>query len=167
MRSTSEHSHAGDAGPQAPGASAIHLPQAVADRLVKHAERSYPLECCGILIGRREGDATIVEDCLQAENIADGDRSRSYQVDWHCLFNAFRTARDAAVTVVGFYHSHPDGPAGPSRKDHADAWVGHSYVIVSLRAGRPPQITSWRRADEESDLTSERVHLKGDRAADP
>jgi proteasome lid subunit RPN8/RPN11 len=46
-------------------------------------------------------------------------------------------AGDARPTeVVGFYHSHPEGPDGPSATDRAQArWPDHVYVIVSLGAG--------------------------------
>ncbi|MGM0606722.1 MAG: Mov34/MPN/PAD-1 family protein, partial [Halobacteriota archaeon] len=46
--------------------------------------------------------------------------------------------------VVGFYHSHPGGPSGPSETDaRLAAWPGHSYVIVSL-AGGTAEFGSWR-----------------------
>ena len=39
--------------------------------------------------------------------------------------------------LLGFYHSHPDHPAEPSAFDLAHAWPNLSYVILSVRDGRP------------------------------
>jgi len=160
MRSTSEHrpAHAADVSP--PAGSAIRLPRDVADRLVEHAHRAYPAECCGSLIGRPDGAATIVQRCFPAENIAQADRRRSYQIDWRSLFNAFREARAAGLRVVGFYHSHPDGSAEPSVRDQAEAWIDHPYLIVSLHPPQRPRITCWRRRGDQTRMLPQRVEIE-------
>ena len=50
---------------------------------------------------------------------------------------------EAGLTVLGFYHSHPDHPARPSETDRRHAWPYYSYVIVAHRqppAGRSDQL---------------------------
>jgi proteasome lid subunit RPN8/RPN11 len=56
---------------------------------------------------------------------------------------------DRGDDVVGFYHSHPAGPPGPSNTDAAQAtWPDHSYVIVSFE-GDVASVGSWRWTGEE------------------
>jgi proteasome lid subunit RPN8/RPN11 len=54
-------------------------------------------------------------------------------------------------SLAGFYHSHPDHPARPSSHDLEQAWPNLSYVIISVNASVPGDITCW--------------HLKNDRTA--
>ena len=40
------------------------------------------------------------------------------------------------LEIVGYYHSHPDHPAGPSAFDTEHAWPWYSYLIVRVDRGR-------------------------------
>ena len=95
-----------------------------------HARAERPHECCGLLIG---DDRSIV-CAVRARN-----RRKSptrYLVDPRDHFRAIRAARAEGLAVVGAYHSHPSGPAVPSKRDLAEAHDrSYVYVIVSL-AGR-------------------------------
>ena len=70
---------------------------------------------------------------------------------------AERRASELGVDVLGFYHSHPDHPARPSRYDLDHAWPFMSYVIVSVRAGVPDAMTSWRLREDRSAFDPERL----------
>ena len=89
-----------------------------------------PNECCGLLIGT----ADIVEDAVRARNVR---RSPTrFQVEPADHFAAIRRARAAGCEVIGAYHSHPNGPSGPSETDRVrltDPSMFH--VIVSLAHG--------------------------------
>jgi proteasome lid subunit RPN8/RPN11 len=92
---------------------------------VRHAERSKPCECCGVLVGR-EGE---ILEAVEARNLAD-DPNR-YLLDPEDHIAIRRRARAAGLTVVGFYHSHPHSAARPSETDRAEAsYPGHLYLIV-------------------------------------
>ena len=91
----------------------MKIRQDVIARIVAHAVEDLPNECCGLLIGSRE----IVEDAARARNLK---RSRTkFQVEPADHFAAIRKARATGMEVIGAYHSHPNGPSGPSDTDRA------------------------------------------------
>jgi proteasome lid subunit RPN8/RPN11 len=47
------------------------------------------------------------------------------------------------MTVVGFYHSHPDHPPSPSATDAECAWPGYVYLICSLTASGATETKAW------------------------
>ncbi|NHN48184.1 M67 family metallopeptidase [Halostella sp. JP-L12] len=122
------------------------------DRVLDHARDGAPLEICGVLGGTTggsggESDAgeRRVETALPVENVADRPRTR-YELDPAEQLERIEAIEDGGGEVVGFYHSHPTGPAGPSATDRAQAtWPGASYVIVDLRDER---VGAWRWTGE-------------------
>ena len=123
--------------------STIHIGQAHLERLIRHATRQQPSECCGLLIGKSEGAGTRVERIVEARNIAKGDHTRSYQIDWSTLLTAMAELRRQPERIVGFYHSHPDGSARPSRRDAESAWPNQSYLILAMQGDGCSSVTSW------------------------
>lgn len=110
-------------------------------QLTAAARGAYPEECCGVLLGTSDDSAeTLVECVVPARNLS-ADRRSAYAVDPGAILEALAQARAAGWTLVGFYHSHPDGSRRPSRRDRQDAWPDVSYVIVP----RGGELTSWRR----------------------
>ena len=63
---------------------------------------------------------------------------------------AEQRAGELGGTIVGFYHSHPNEPARPSAYDLDHAWPNLTYVIISVRAGVPGDITVWHLRDDRS-----------------
>lgn len=122
----------------------LYICQTDLDRLVEEACEALPEECCGLLVGRRSAIAARVERTVLAENIATGDKTSNYQIDWRTLFNTIRQTRGTAEEIVGFFHSHPDGSAVPSSKDASLAWADHDYVIIPTGAAGQASPTVWR-----------------------
>jgi len=139
----------------------LHLDQDTFDALRRHAVEAFPNECCGILIGRHEDTCAYVGHIVAADNIAEGDRTRSYQIDWKTLFNTIRTARDTPNEVIGFYHSHPDGSNTPSKRDVASAWIGYAYVILPVTEGVCGHPSAWRVAHEGASFERETITMGG------
>lgn len=108
-----------------------------------HADRAAPDECCGILLGR---DGRILET-LPAANVA-ADPRRRFEIDPQALVDAHRAARAGGPLVIGYYHSHPTGPAEPSAADRAMAG-GDGRVWAIVGAG---DVTFWR--DDEDGFVS-------------
>jgi len=121
----------------------VHIDRAVLTTLAEHARGEFPRECCGVLFGRREGDRFEVRRVEAAANITEGDPGRSFQVDWQALFRAVRVSRAGSDTLLGFYHSHPDGSDRPSPRDAAEAWEDHLYLIVPIQDGVARRPTAW------------------------
>jgi proteasome lid subunit RPN8/RPN11 len=61
------------------------------------------------------------------------------------------------LVVLGFYHSHPDHPAVPSEFDRQHAWPNLHYVIVTVDAGAPREMTSWLLSEDRSIMREEAI----------
>lgn len=115
----------------------LRLQQAHYDALRAHGEETYPLECCGILLGHLGEDASEVVDVVRAGNTRTDSAHNRYHIAPQELIKAQREGRRQGLEIVGFYHSHPDHPAQWSSTDFAEAhWFGCSYVITAVAQGK-------------------------------
>jgi proteasome lid subunit RPN8/RPN11 len=134
------------------------LQPGVADAIRRHGIETYPDECCGALIGR-DG---IVTTAYALPNTTDEGPRRRFLVRSQDYRGAERRAGEAGGDLLGFYHSHPDHPARPSQYDLDHAWPFFSYVIVSVRAGVPDEMTSWRLREDRSAFEPEHLTYEHD-----
>jgi proteasome lid subunit RPN8/RPN11 len=95
------------------------LPPAVVDALRAAARAAHPNECCGLLEGMRDGDVFRVDAVHPAHNLA--PRSDRFEIDPADHIAAQKAARANGRSIIGCYHSHPDGAAAPSDIDAAGA----------------------------------------------
>ncbi len=128
--------------------SVLVLPNNIRREIEQEGVAAYPKECCGILIGVEEPGAQmtrrVVERIIPATNVfAADEQHHRFSIDPKDLMMAEREAGKAGKLVLGFYHSHPDQPARPSDFDRDHAWEYYSYVIVSIREGKPVDLTAW------------------------
>ena len=127
-------------------AGRLFMPRVQVNFVIGHALRAWPYECCGVLLGGRSGDGIRVSRVRAAENISDEDLRVAYQVGWSDLLAATRSERSGRGQIVGFYHSHPDGPTQPSLCDRERAWPGAVYMIAGVgRMG--PALSAWQLGD--------------------
>ena len=101
----------------------------------RHSISEYPRESCGLLLGRDAHPIRRVDYAVSAANV-DAAASRRFTIAPDDFLAAERAARARGIEVVGFYHSHPDGEALPSRSDVLEGWEHYTYLIVSVRQGR-------------------------------
>ena len=107
------------------------------EQLRAHGEETYPHECCGIMLGKADGDAIEVKSLMRAGNTRTDSAHNRYHIAPQELIKAQREGRQQGLDIVGFYHSHPDHPAQWSPTDFAEAhWVGCSYVITAVAEGK-------------------------------
>lgn len=124
----------------------LRLPAAAHAAIVAQAYDGYPLEICGLLVGR-SATATVVryEPCTNAAASA-----KVYTIDPKDHLRIERAADDDDLEVLGVVHSHTHTDPVPSPTDVAQApdpaW---HYVIVSLR-DEAPMLRSWRIVDRAS-----------------
>lgn len=81
-----------------------------------HAAAALPHEACGILLG--EGGR--ITEARAAANVHPSPTTH-FEIDPQALIDAHRAARAGGLVVIGYYHSHPHGPAAPSATDRACA----------------------------------------------
>jgi len=121
----------------------------------RHGREAYPHECCGALIGRER----VVTEALVLPNSTNEGPRRRFLVRPADYRMAERRATLLGAELLGFYHSHPDHPARPSRYDLDHAWPEFAYVIVAVEGGQPRALTSWRLRDDRSAFDEEPVEV--------
>jgi len=109
-----------------------------------HAVGEYPNECCGILIGQVVEAASYASLVIALNNHHEDGTARRFRIKPDDLMQAEKLARQTKLSVIGFYHSHPDVPAVPSSYDKEHAWEAYSYLIVELNAGVAGSLRSWK-----------------------
>jgi proteasome lid subunit RPN8/RPN11 len=132
-------------------------------RVRECAEAAYPDECCGALIGDGPGaaaPATIVGS-LPLANEATRGRRRWFSIGGDAVRAAERVATARGRELVGFYHSHPDHPAMPSRDDLAHAWPWYTYLIVSVDAAGAGALRAWTLRDDRTAFDEVDVIVEG------
>src|SRR5260370_226105 len=84
----------------------------------QHAERAYPDECCGFLLGRSSGGTKRVLSVSPSENVCEAaQRAHRFSISPKEFLATDKNARAEGMEILGFYHSHPDGETRPSQYD--------------------------------------------------
>jgi [CysO sulfur-carrier protein]-S-L-cysteine hydrolase len=109
------------------------------ERVIAHARRDAPNECCG-LVATRDGRAVSVHE---AENTAASPFR--FEVDGMALYREMTAIEDGGAELGAIYHSHTRSEPYPSQTDvnFAGGWPGVEWLIVGL-AGDGPQVRSFR-----------------------
>ena len=140
----------------------IKLSTRLIEEMRRHAEREYPRECCGLLIGRIEdgGRTRVVSETYPVENeFEEGERHHRMSIGPLDYARAERLYAGRNLGVVGNYHSHPDHTAVPSKFDleHLAPWPTMSYVVASVREGKAVELRSWELEADRSRFKEEEV----------
>ncbi len=144
-------------------AAVIEFTRPAYDAVVDHARRGDPAEVCGVLAGKpvdgaADGDHDVVVEARPTDNVAERPETR-YRIDPEELFAVVESVEADGLEVVGFYHSHPAGPAEPSGTDVARAtWIDHSYVVCALDGH--PFVGSWRWRGDDEGFEPEKLALR-------
>ena len=99
--------------------------------------------------------ATFLSEVFGLPNTTEEGPRRRFLVRPQDYKDAERRATERGLDLLGFYHSHPDHPARPSQYDLDHAWPSFSYVIVSIHAGVPQDMTSWLLQDDRAAFIEE------------
>ena len=103
--------------------------------MVLHAERTYPKECCGAMLGHIKGENKLVTEAVPLENAYPGEQSARYEVRPESLLQADKAARKRGLDLIGIFHSHPDCEAYFSETDLKNSCPWYSFVVLSIQAG--------------------------------
>jgi proteasome lid subunit RPN8/RPN11 len=153
----------------------LYMNRDVAERIRNHGAETFPHECCGAMLGRdtsgeaksagTDGDARgsgarEVLSLFPLVNRRDDSPRNRFAVSAEDVRDAEKAAGEDGLDVIGWYHSHPDHPARPSEFDREHAWPWYSYVIVSVMAGQPADMTSWRLNDDRESYSAEQIEIR-------
>jgi proteasome lid subunit RPN8/RPN11 len=130
-------------------------------QVTTHLEGTFPNEGGGFLVGNLDGDTRTVTEVHPVENVFETEEQfhRFLAED-----GAFQRIEDYAdehgLTLLGYFHSHPNSPAVPSEFDRVHALPFFAYLIVSVMPdgaaeGRLWELKSDRSAFDEGSLSVE------------
>ncbi len=122
----------------------ILIPSPALEHIVNDAEQAYPEECCGLLVGTGDPTGTVtVTRVVSSPNVAPSGKNDSFEVAPKLRFDLMRKLEGGGDRIVGHYHSHPDHPARPSRRDIEMAWEPEMvWLITAVVGGRAERTTA-------------------------
>lgn len=107
-------------------------------QLINHAKKSTPNESCAILFGTTLDNTYHVSEVYLTENIEKSNVN--FTISNEELIDAYKTAEEKKLDIVGIFHSHPDSHAIPSETDkkfmqiNPVIWVIYSGMTGILKA---------------------------------
>ena len=131
----------------------LHVEKQAWDAMVSHAEKIFPKECCGVMVGT-DG---VVKDAVPLANVYTGPQEDFFVMDPQDLNRVDREARARGMDVLGVYHSHPNCDAYFSKRDleHSCSWF--SYVVLSIKNGRFDHAASYRPDFDQKEAPKEEL----------
>jgi proteasome lid subunit RPN8/RPN11 len=129
----------------------VRIDAALLARVVDHARRDYPNECCG-MIAVRDGRAVAIHE---ATNLAASPLR--FEVEGREIIRAQDAFEADGAELGAIYHSHTRSDPYPSQTDvnFAAGWPGVEWLIVGLRRDGEATVRSYRIEDgviEEVDV---------------
>jgi proteasome lid subunit RPN8/RPN11 len=119
------------------------IPRNILDEIVIHCEQEQPIEACGILAGAiKKTESKQVKTVTKIYSCQNELHSTTrYKISAEEQYHAFIDIEEQGLTLIGFYHSHPQGSTAPSTIDKKLAnYIGYSYLIITLN---PIKVTAW------------------------
>lgn len=136
----------------------ITLGKSLQQRIFKHLESTYPNEGGGFLLGQVNGQDVKIDDTIQIENVFEAEeqyhRYAMTPQDWARLEDQ---ADERGLTLVGYYHSHPDSPAIPSIYDRDHALPNFTYLITQVQNGSAVDMRGWRLRTDRTQFDAENL----------
>jgi len=130
----------------------LKISKADYDLIRWEAKRSYPHECCGILLGNVVDGHRQVSMTVTCENMRFDSPANRYSINPEQVIAALKLARNRGESIIGFYHSHPDHTPQYSSTDLAEAhWFDCSYVITGVERGSLAATASYVLTGSEDD----------------
>lgn len=91
------------------------LPYALRAQIGHEARAAFPRECCGLIEGLVDPDGARALALHRCTNVARApDR---FEIDPQMHIAVLRALRGRPHSVIGCYHSHPNGQGTPSARD--------------------------------------------------
>jgi len=121
----------------------IQIPKPIYERMVEHAKKESPLECCGILGGK---DHTV-EKAFELQN---AEKSKiHYSVAPQDQLRVFEEMEKESLEMIAIYHSHPHTIPFPSETDVKLAFYREVVsIIISLKEEENPVVKAFRIGKE-------------------
>lgn len=168
--------------------SLVTLPKQIYEEISRWADKAYPHEGCGLLIGHMKGQKKDVVRFAPLTNIGLNyvptslwsnpieDVRLSTLPDSRKGPNAGKTefamdpnefnretlkAEKEGLDIIGVVHTHPDHPPRPSAIDSSQPFLAQwSNIIVSVEKGKTKEMKSWFRETDDQPFSEEIIEQK-------
>ena len=111
------------------------------DRMIDHAKKEDPNECCGILVGT-ENTVTEIHEIIN-----DAKSPYRYVMNPQQQLDVLLDCDKNNLDMLAFYHSHTHSGAYPSDTDVRMAvesgWLEINYILISLENKANPTVKSY------------------------
>ncbi|MEJ7824321.1 MAG: M67 family metallopeptidase [Solirubrobacteraceae bacterium] len=117
----------------------MQIARTLLDKVVEHAVRDAPNECCGVVLGRDDSATTVRE----LENLAASPLR--FDIDGRELLPLVFADDDESEQLLAIYHSHTRSDPYPSQTDvnFAAGWPGVEWLIVGVSRNAEPDSRSY------------------------
>ena len=125
----------------------IRIPRSIYQKMIDHARREAPVECCGILGGK---DKTVQES-FEIKNVESSPVQ--FLMDPQEQLNTLEVMENSSMEMVAIYHSHPHTIPFPSEMDVQRTFDPEMpSIIISLKEKDEPMVKAFRIGKEAIDL---------------
>ncbi len=143
------------------------------DAICRHAQATFPDECCGVILSRG-----VVQEVCPIANIQNAmhakdpqgyprDARIAYFMDPKELLTVLKEVDEGKADLSAFYHSHPNHDAYFSAEDKARAlfgdepsYPGASYVVISIYEREVKAIRAYAWDVEKKDFVEQELRTE-------
>jgi proteasome lid subunit RPN8/RPN11 len=130
---------------------AVVLQKALQLQIFQQMEHTFPNEGGGFLLGSKNGESVHIHDVIAVENVFESaEQYHRYAMTPQNWANMEDQADERGLSLVGYYHSHPNAPAIPSEFDRVHALPNFVYIITSVLNGKSSDQRVWLLKDDRS-----------------
>jgi proteasome lid subunit RPN8/RPN11 len=144
---------------------ALRLSKKTWAEISRHAEETFPEECCGVILSNGSSDQVRglknIQNQLHAVDPQTYPRNATiaYAMDPQELNEVVREAESTGARLVAFYHSHPNHDAYFSAEDKAFAspfgeptFPETAQIVISVYAGVVKRIAAFAWSEDRQDF---------------
>jgi [CysO sulfur-carrier protein]-S-L-cysteine hydrolase len=120
------------------------------EAITAHAEREFPFECCGFIIGNQADEARPIRNIQNEKHATDParfqrDARTAFLMDPREHLAVLQEIDAHELKLKAVYHSHPDHEAYFSATDRSQAcsfdptepdYPETAYIVMSIRTGK-------------------------------
>ena len=134
------------------------------DAICRHAQETFPEECCGAILTAPSGDEvhpiTNIQNVMHAKDPQSypRDATIAYVMEPKELLAVLKEADSGKAVLKAFYHSHPNHDAYFSAEDKRQAMFGDEpsypdavYLVISIydREVKTIRAYAWNEQDKD------------------
>jgi proteasome lid subunit RPN8/RPN11 len=121
----------------------LRIPKTIYQKMVDHAKREWPLECCGILSGNEK----TVQKAFELKNTEESPVL--YSMSPQEQMKVFEEMEKESMQMIAIYHSHPKTIPFPSETDvKLTFYPDVPSIIISLREKENPVMKAFQISKE-------------------